>query len=116
MSLNAESLRDGCQWLARELSRLEQLNRPLSFDNFFNWSDDARFIETIFSQYRQYIMALGILDKESGHCNKELLNYMEDALSRHANTVIPGTYGVVDNAYLLVINVLFAISREADEF
>ncbi len=36
MKLTPELLRDGCQWLARELTRLEQLNRPLSIDDFFS--------------------------------------------------------------------------------
>lgn len=35
MKLTPELLRDGCQWLARELTRLEQLNQPLSINDFF---------------------------------------------------------------------------------
>ncbi|MCS3430022.1 hypothetical protein [Klebsiella sp. BIGb0407] len=116
MSIKAEDLRDGCQWLSRELTRLEQLNRPLSLDEFFDTCSDEKFIHTLFEKYGHFIIGLHLLDYRSDHCNKELIEYMENALSRHANVITSGTYGVVDNAYLLAINVLFAISREADDF
>ncbi|WP_395490725.1 hypothetical protein ACG1VR_08775 [Cedecea davisae] len=116
MSIKAETLRDGCQWLSRELSRLEQLNRPLSIDEFFDLSEDEKFISTMFDKYGHFILGLHLLDHRSEHSNKELIAYMENALSRHVNVITEGTYGVVDNAYLLAVNVLFAISREADAF
>ncbi|EAN2613091.1 hypothetical protein K5I76_003840 [Salmonella enterica] len=115
MKLTAEQLRDGCQWLSRELTRLEQLNRPLSIDEFFDLSEGEKFINTMFEKYGHFILGLHLLDHRSEHCNKELIAYMENALSRYSNVITRDTYGVVDNAYLLAINVLFDISREADE-
>ena len=56
-----------------------------------------------------------LLDPKHEHCDKELLAYIENALSRYTNVITPATYGVVDNAYLLAINVLFEIYREADK-
>ncbi|MGR3840128.1 hypothetical protein ACUZX0_01095 [Serratia marcescens] len=116
MTVSAEDLRNGCQWLARELTRLEQLNRPLSFKDFYKWSEDGVFIKTIFKEYGQFMKGIQILDPDYEHHNKKLLVFMEDALGRHTNVITSGTYGVVDNAYLLAINVIFAISREADDF
>lgn len=116
MTISAESLRDGCQWLSRELTRLEQLNRPLTIDEFFKLSEDGVFIKTMFNKYSTFMRAVTNLDPDHEQCNKELLVYMEDALARHANVITSETYGVVDNAYLLAINVLFAISREANDF
>jgi hypothetical protein len=116
MTVSAEDLRDGCQWLSRELTRLEQLNRPLTIDEFFKLSEDGAFIKTIFKKYGHFTMGIHMLDPEHEYCHKELLLYMEDALARHTNVITSETYGVVDNAYLLAINVLFAISREADDF
>lgn len=115
MSVTPEKLRDGCQWLSRELTRLEQLNRPLTIDEFYSWSEDEIFISTIFDKYRNHIISLDMLDATSEYCNKDVLDFIENALARHTNVITNGTYGVVDNAYLLAINVLFAISREADE-
>ncbi|EAZ1917336.1 hypothetical protein BZD31_22645 [Salmonella enterica] len=115
MKVAAEKLRDGCQSLTRELTRLEQLNRPLSLDEFYSWTERENFVSTIFDKYRSYIIALDVLDPKSERCDDNLLSYIENALGRHSNVITSGTYGVVDNAYLLAINVLFAISREADE-
>lgn len=115
MSVTPEKLRDGCQWLSRELTRLEQLNRPLSLDEFYSWTELERFVNTIFDKYRSHIIALDVLDPKSERCDENLLSYIENALGRHSNVITSGTYGVIDNAYLLAINVLFAISREADE-
>lgn len=114
MKLTPELLRDGCQWLARELTRLEQLNRPLSIDDFFAWSSEDIFIKTIFTRYGEFIKGLHILDHESEFYCSELAEYMESAFGRHENVITPGVYGVVDNAYLLAINVLYSIAREAD--
>ncbi|AHE73043.1 hypothetical protein M942_13245 [Enterobacter ludwigii] len=114
MSITAENLRDGCQWFSRELTRLEQLNRPLSIDEFFSLTEQQIFIKTMFKRYGDYIIGLQTLDPESDHCNVDLLDYIEDALGRHTNVITSGTYGVVENAYLLAINVLFSIAREAD--
>ncbi|MHC5174946.1 Uncharacterised protein [Serratia rubidaea] len=115
MIVSSGNLRDGSQWLARELTRLEQLNRPLTIDEFFKWSEEGLFIKKIFKKYGNFMLGLHILNPDHEHCNHELLRYIENALSRHANVISGGTYGVVDNAYLLAINVLFTISREADE-
>lgn len=115
MTISAESLRDGCQWLSRELTRLEQLNRPLTIDEFFKLSEEGVFIKTVFKKYGTFMAGIRVLDPEHEYCDMQLLEFMEDALARHANTTYSSTYGVVDNAYLLAINVLFAISREADE-
>lgn len=115
MNISPEKLRNGCQWLSRELTRLEQLNKPLTIDEFYSWSDQEIFIRTIFDKYGKYTLGLDMLDPTSEFCNKDLLNYIENALARHTNVITTGTYGVVDNAYLLAINVLFEISREADK-
>lgn len=115
MTISAEKLRDGCQWLSRELTRLEQLNRPLTIDEFYSWSEQENFIGTIFENYRHHIIGLEMLDPKSDYCKKDILGFIENALARHTNVITSGTYGVVDNAYLLAINVLFAISREADQ-
>lgn len=40
---------------------------------------------------------------------------MEDVFSRNANVITREEFGVVYNAYLLAINVLFMISRETDD-
>ncbi|EMP6222837.1 hypothetical protein RX512_004026 [Providencia rettgeri] len=114
MKLTPELLRDGCQWLARELTRLEQLNRPLSMDDFFTWSSNEVFIRNMFTQYGEFIKGLHILDHEGEFYCTELAEYMETALSRHANAITPDAYGVVDSAYLLAINFMFSIAREAD--
>ena len=45
MKLTPELLRDGCQWLARELTRLEQLNQPLSINDFFSWSSNEALLK-----------------------------------------------------------------------
>ncbi len=74
------------------------------------------FIKTIFKEYGHFMKGIQILDPDYEHHNKKLLVFMEDALGRHTNVITSGTYGVVDNAYLLAINVIFAISREADDF
>lgn len=116
MTISAEKLRDGCQWLSRELTRLEQLNRPLTIDEFYSWSEQENFISTIFEKYGDLIRGLDMLDPKSEYCKKDILGFIENALARHTNVITSGTYGVVDNAYLLAINVLFAISREADQF
>ena len=115
MKLTPELLRDGCQWLARELTRLEHLNQPLSINDFFSWSSNEAFIKTIFTRYREFIKGLYILDHESEYYCVELTEYMENALARHENVITPEVYGVVDNAYLLAINVVFSIAREADD-
>lgn len=115
MAVTAKQLLDGCQWLTRELTRLEQLNRPLTIDEFYSWAEKNSFIHTIFNKYSNYIVGLYTLNPEHEHCDKLLLDYIEDAFSRHTNVITSGTYGVVDNAYLLAINVLFAISREAED-
>lgn len=115
MKLTAAKLRDGCQWLVRELTRLEQLNRPLTLDEFYSLTEQEKFVSTIFDKYRSHIIELDVLDSKSERCDENLLSFIENALARHSNVITSGTYGVVDNAYLLAINVLFAISREADE-
>ncbi|WP_157945138.1 MULTISPECIES: hypothetical protein [Escherichia] len=115
MALTAEKLRDGCQSLVRELTRLEQLNRPLTIANLYDWSEQQAFISKIFSEYRESIKGLHALDPRSEYLNDDLLDYLEDAFDRYTNTITPETYGVVDNAYLLAINILFDISREADD-
>ncbi len=69
----------------------------------------------MFEKNGHFIIGLHLPAHRSEHCNKELISYMENALSRYANVITRDTYGVVDNAYLLAINVLFDISREADE-
>ncbi|PIJ42838.1 hypothetical protein [Tatumella sp. OPLPL6] len=114
MKVDQDSLRDGCQWLTRELTRLDQLNHPLSIDEFFSLSEDEKFVYTTFAKYGQYMRGVELLDSRYEHCNKELIAYIENAFSRYTNVITPATYGVVDNAYLLAINVLFEISREAD--
>jgi len=115
MTTNAEWLRDTCQDLIRELTRLSQLNRPLGIEDFYKLSEGEVLLKTLFSLYRSYIIGLSRLDVESDTCDPELTQYMENALARHTNVISPETYGVVDNAYLLAINVIMAISREADE-
>lgn len=114
MSVTSEKLRDGCQWLSRELTRLEQLNRPLTIDEFYSWTEQEKFIRTIFDKYGKHIIGLDMLDPTSEFCKKDVLDFIENAFARHTNVITSGTYGVVDNAYLLAINVLFEISREAD--
>ncbi|WP_265524406.1 hypothetical protein [Providencia rustigianii] len=114
MKLTPELLRDGCQWLARELTRLEQLNRPLSMDDFFTWSSNEAFIKNLFLRYGEFIKGLHILNHKSEFYSIELTDYIENALARHENVITPEVYGVVDNAYLLAINVVFSIAREAD--
>lgn len=115
MSVKAEDLRDACFGLVRELTRLSQLNRPLSMDEFFGWSENEEFLSKIFKKYGEYIRALGNIDPHSANHDAELVKYIENALARHVNVISPGTYGVVDDAYLLAINVVSAIDREADE-
>ncbi|WP_145586661.1 hypothetical protein [Yersinia kristensenii] len=115
MSINAEQLRDGSQWLIRELTRLSQLNRPLTLDEFYQFSEDEIFVHKLFDKYGEFIRGLHVLDPSKDMHNPELLEYMENAFSRHANAVTPNVYGVVDDAYLLAINVTAAIGRESDE-
>lgn len=40
MAFTAEILRDNCQLLFRELTRLEHMKRPLSTADFFEWSEN----------------------------------------------------------------------------
>lgn len=114
MRNQAERLRDSCMCFIRELTRLSQLNRPLSIDEFYEWSENEEFIHKIFEKYGSYIIGLHWLDPSHEHQDKESISYIENALGRHVNVITAGTYGVVDDAYLLAINVLVAISREAD--
>lgn len=115
MSMTGEDLRDICQVLIMELTRLQQLNRPLLIDEFYKWTDEEKFISNLFEKYGNYVISAQQLKAESKYFSPELLSYLENALSRHANVVYPETYGVVDDAYLLAINVIVAISREADD-
>lgn len=115
MSINSEQLRDASQWLIRELTRLSQLNRPLTLEEFYQFSENEIFIHELFENYGEFIRGLHALDPSKETHNKELLEYMENAFSRHANVITPNTYGVVDDAYLLAINVAASISREADD-
>lgn len=114
MSVKAEYLRDTCQMIVLELTRLQQLNRPLTIDQFYQWSEEERFITTILKKYGHFCRALSELKPESKHFQSDMLSYIEDAFSRHSNVITAETYGVTDDAYLLAINVAFAISREAD--
>ncbi|HDL6778375.1 TPA: hypothetical protein PXJ89_003475 [Yersinia enterocolitica] len=115
MKLNAERLRDGSQWLIRELTRLSQLNRPLTLDEFYQFSENEIFIHKLFEKYGEFIRALDTLNPSKNTHDAELLEYMENAFSRHVNVITPNTYGVVDDAYLLAINVTASIGREADD-
>ncbi|SUP84850.1 hypothetical protein ACILPN_20330 [Yersinia wautersii] len=115
MKLNAERLRDGSQWLIRELTRLSQLNRPLTLDEFYQFSENEIFIHKLFEKYGEFIRALDNLNPSKNTHDAELLEYMENAFSRHANAISPNSYGVVDDAYLLAINVTASIGREADD-
>ena len=47
MNIKAEYLRDTCQMIILELTRLQQLNRPLTIDEFYEWSQKEKFITTI---------------------------------------------------------------------
>ncbi|HEY0209502.1 hypothetical protein [Acerihabitans sp.] len=116
MSLKADHLRDGCQSLVRELTRLSQLRKPLSIDEFYEYTANELFLKKIFELYGGDIISLGILDHKNIVHDQELINYIENAFSRHSNAVSPEDYGVNDNAYLLAINIAVAILREADEF
>lgn len=115
MKVKAVYLRDTCQMIVLELTRLQQLNRPLSIDQFYEWSEKEIFITTTLEKYGHYCMALSTLKPDSKHFQRDMLSYIENAYSRHSNVITPETYGVTDDAYLLAINVAFAISREADE-
>ncbi|MDA8481068.1 hypothetical protein NNO04_20565 [Citrobacter sp. Awk 4] len=115
MTVKAEYLRDTCQLLVIELTRLQQLNRSLTIDEFFELSENGKFVSTIIKKYGEYMRTVKNLSLEGSDFEKEMLSYLEDAFSRHANVITEGTYGVVDDAYLLAINVTVAIMREADK-
>ena len=114
MTINAEYLRDTCQLLVLELTRLQQLNRSLTINEFFRLSESEKFVSTIISKYGEYMRTTRNLSHEGTNSEREVLSYLENACSRHANVITEGTYGVVDDAYLLAINVTVAIMREAD--
>ncbi|XTD83010.1 hypothetical protein AB8849_07335 [Proteus vulgaris] len=114
MKLTPELLRDGCEGLARELTRLSQLNRPLSLDDFSDWASREEFIKNLFSKYGEFIKGLSILDSESKNYCADLAEYMENAIARYDNAVTYATYGITDSAYLFAINILFSVYREAD--
>ncbi|SKC22493.1 hypothetical protein SAMN05216168_4528 [Kosakonia radicincitans] len=114
MIVKAVYLRDTCQMIVLELTRLQQLNLPLSIEQFYEWSEKEKFITTILKKYGHFCRALSELKLDSAHFQSEMLSYIENAYSRHSNVITPETYGVTDDAYLLAINVAFAISREAD--
>lgn len=115
MSVKADDLRDACFGLVRELTRLSQLNRPLTLNEFFQWSESEEFLSKIFKKYGEYIRAISNLDPHNSDHDSGLVKFIENALARHVNVITPGTYGVVDDAYLLAINVMISIDREADE-
>lgn len=114
MTVKAEYLRDTCQLLVIELTRLQQLNRSLTIDEFFQLSESGKFVRTIIKKYGEYMRTVKNLSLEGSDYEKGMLSYLEDAFVRHANVITEGTYGVVDDAYLLAINVTVAIMREAD--
>lgn len=115
MTIKAEYLRDVCQLLVLELTRLQQLNRPLTINDFFRFSENEKFISTIIDKYGEYMRSVRNLSAEGASIyERDMLDYLENAFSRHANTITEGTYGVVDDAYLLAINVTVNIMREAD--
>lgn len=110
-----EKLRNGCQWLIREMTRMSELQRPLTIEEFYRFAENEIFIKTLFKKNRDIILGLDMLDENNQHCDKEVLAYMENAFSRHANVVLRETYGVKNNAYLLAINIAAAISREPEQ-
>lgn len=115
MTIEAEHLRDTCQLLVIELTRLQQLNRKLTIDDFFDLSEREVFVRTLIDKYGWYMRSIKhLIDEESSH-QKEMLSYVENAFSRHSNVVTEDTFGVVDDAFLLAINVTIAIMREADQ-
>ncbi|EOD8891551.1 hypothetical protein ACJ5W8_002522 [Klebsiella pneumoniae] len=115
MTIKAEYLRDTCQLLVIELTRLQQLNRKLTIADFFHLSENGKFVSTVINRYGEYMRSTKHLADEESSYGKEMLSYLEDAFARHANVVTEGTYGVVDDAFLLAINVTVAIMREADQ-
>ncbi|MBW4211787.1 hypothetical protein [Enterobacter asburiae] len=114
MTVKAEYLRDTCQLLVIELARLQQLNHPLTIEEFFRNCEDGKFVSSIIKKYGEYMRTIKNLSLEGTVFEKDMLSYLEDAFARHANVITEGTYGVVDDAFLLAINVTVAIMREAD--
>jgi len=111
--INGDQLVHACQSVIKHLLILTDKGHFLERTEFHDGCEKESFIPLIKEKFKDEKFELLYLDKSTNTYKPEISEYFEDAMDRHANTVIMEDFGLRSNALYLGVNIVLLIIDEA---
>ena len=110
--INKDQLVHACQSVIRNLLILADKGCFLDRTEFHNSCEKESFIPLLKEKFKDVKYDLLYVDKSTDIFKPKISEYFENAMDRHANTVMMEDFGLQNNALYLGINIVLLIINE----